>query len=212
MSNYKISDKDREYFFESYENIIFPPKILFLMLISFSSYLIYWIYKTNKDFLILENNYDIPQPERAISVLIILPSIWFLTIYSIKKFIFHIDNNFLLKIYWDSNIIFYKSTLQILGYIEIIIWILILFLILKYFYDFSLFFGDLTKTNFFTWYIFLSSQVFGFIFLLLREYGLFSLIFFSIICIPAMQAKLNNMYEKYQVLERKNNYYHVNRK
>lgn len=212
MSNYEISDEDRQYFFESYEDIRFPGKILFLMLISFSSYLIYWMYKTNQDFLILENKYDIAQPQRAISVLVILPSIWFLTMYIIKKFIFHINNNFLLKIYWDTNIIFYKSSLQILGYIEITVWLLILFLILKYFYDFCVFFGDLTKTNFFTWYIFLSFEVFGFIFLLLGQYGLFSLVFFSLICIPAMQAKLNNMYEKYEILGRKNNYYHVNRK
>lgn len=212
MGNYNISDSNREYFFENYEHTIFPGKILLFMIFTFSFYLVYWLYKVNKDFLFLEEKYDVPDPQRAISVLVILPALWFLIMYFVKKFIFHIDNQFLLRVFFDTNVAFFKSGLQILGFIELGVWIILLFLILKYFYDFCVFFGDLTKTNFFIWYIFLCSEVFGFIFLLLGQHGLFFLVFFTLICIPAMQDKLNSLVEKSVIEQQKKNYYHFNRK
>lgn len=184
-------------FFENYveQNSIL---ILLYVIISGTFYVIYWLYKTNLELSLVDE--DAPNPDRAISVLLLLPSLFFLISYIFKKFIFNFSNSSLLGISWNFNINLISNNFEYLyGIFEFSIWILIIFLILKYFYDFSVSYSKITKTNFFVWYLFLSSEAFGFIFLLFSNYLFTTISFFTIISVPAMQEKLNILANKYQI-------------
>lgn len=175
--------------------------ILLYVLISFTLYVIYWLYKMNLDLLKVDE--DAPNNNRAISVLVILPSLWFLICYFFKKFIFHLNSNYLLKIAFSSNLYHFSFFNFSIGFIEFFGWLLIIFLILKYFYDFSVSFGKVTKSQAMVWYVFLSSEVFGFIFILFGIKLLLILSFFTIISVPAMQEKMNFEAHKYKILSQK---------
>ncbi len=193
----KLSENSIENFFENYvgSNSVI---ILLYILFSLSFYIIYWLYITNKDLSEIDEN--APDPNRAISVLLIIPSLFFLLSFILKKYIFHFSNSVLLGISWNFKYMNIDSNFEhFYGVIEFIIWVLIIMLILKYFFDFSISFAKVTKTEFIIWYVFLASEVFGFVFLLFGNYFFFIISFFTIIAIPAMQEKLNILAHKYQL-------------
>jgi len=189
-----------EYFFTEFkeENSVI---ILAYILASFTLYVIYWLYQINLK--LLEVDDDAPNPNRAISVLLILPSIWFLITYFFKRFILNVEPSHLLTIYWDKNLSNFSLSTGIIGIVEFVGWLLIIILILKYFYDFSVSYGRISKSPFLIWYIFLSSEVFGFIFFLLGIDILYILSFVTIIGIPAMQERLNYLAHKYKIESQK---------
>jgi len=196
---FKNSKEKLRYFFSDYEEK--NSKILLLYIIfSFSFYIIYWIYNTNKNLLEIDEN--APDPNRAITVLLIIPILWFLITYCIKKF-FLKTGEYLLTISWNRDLNNFQIENFSLGIIELLIWFLIILLIIKYFYDFCFSFGNFTKTNPLTWYVFLSSEIFGIFFLLLGFIPLFTLVFFTIITIPAMQEKMNLLSHKYKIENKK---------
>lgn len=198
MSNH--FDYKKESFFLEYEE---KNSILILLYIIFSltSYVVYWFYKVN---IVLEAiDDDAPNSDRAVSVLLILPSLWFLLTYLLKKYVFDVDSNYLLRIYWNPVLVNLNSNQILIGSVEIIVWFLILILILKYIYDFSVSFARVTKTYFFVWYVFLVSEVFGFVFLLFGLDKLFLISFLTIVIVPAMQEKLNLISEKYKINSQK---------
>ncbi len=173
--------------------------ILFYIIVSFSLYTFYWLYELNKKIILVDD--EAPEPRRAFTVILILPLIWYLITYLIKKYIFHINNYYLIRIYWKYNIHYTNLEGVLISSFEIIGWVIIFIIILKYFYDFSISFGRITKTPHIIWYVFLSSEVFGLIFFLLNLKSLLMISFFTILAIPVMQEKLNSIAHKIKIEE-----------
>lgn len=107
-----------------------PWLIVGLIIISAGFYMIIWIYSKNKEFEHLDK--FSPDATRGASVMILLPFGWFFIILIIKTYI--LNNLFI-------------------GILEIVIWGFIIFVILKYIYEFCLSFGRITKTNGIYWFI-----------------------------------------------------------
>ena len=117
-----------------------PALILGLIIISFGFYVINWIYLKNRDFESIDNL--APDSNRGAIIMMVIPFSWFFIIFIFKKLIFPSFNIFL-------------------GIFEIIGWGFVTFLLLKYFLDFSLSFGRITKTKGIIWFLGFFSGVLG---------------------------------------------------
>jgi hypothetical protein len=148
--------------------------VLGLIIITFGFYIINWIYQRNVDFLKFDS--DAPDPKRGALLLFVIPVSWFIIMKVLINLLF--DN------------IFFRI-LENLG------WLLILLLILKYLFDFSIVFGEITKTFGFFWFIFLSLGFLGLFFGVLFNKYFFILTIFLFIFIPAMQEEINKIIKKY---------------
>lgn len=163
-----------------------PGLLLFIMVISCGFYLISWIYQFNKDF----NSIGIEKPDYnwGVLVLFIMPVGWLIV-------------HFLSKLLINNEFNYYNYLLSIGG------WLIIMILILKYLYDICYIFGFLTKTHFLIWYFALYPGFLAVFLYFLDFYWTIPLIAFTIVCIPAMQAQLNDTFEKIWATGRKENYY-----
>ena len=117
--------------------------VLFLIIITAGTYIIKWIYDNNKIFEAVDK--EAPDSVRGIIVTFAIPIIWLIFITPLN-FIF--DN---------SNIIYW---------INIIVWYVIIVLSLKYIYDFCSTFAKITQTKTLVWYLFLYSGYLGLVLLL----------------------------------------------
>ncbi len=195
----KIPDEDLNNFYSRLynENYI---KLLFSMILSLSFYIYVWIYRRNKAF--IEVDSMAPDADRGIAVLVILPAIWFLIMYFLKKYFAGVPEDFLLQVYWIRNLADMNIHNVVIGSIETLMWLFIVFLIIKYLYDFSYSFARVTKSNGFLWYLLLLPQPFGFIFLVFGTYSLWFFVFFTIGTVMLMEARMiwisRKVYQEYQ--------------
>ncbi len=172
-----------EFFYSDFEKK--PPLLMLLfMVLSLGFYAINWIYFMNKK--LDEIDDDSPQPERGLIILFFFPVV-FSIIMQILYNIMKIPEGVFLSITYT-------------------VWSLIIFLSLKYIYDFCLSYSKVTQTNALFWYIFI---YLGFpavvLFFFNFPYAL-PLMFFTMITIPAMQSYINKEAEKYQ-LKKKGDYF-----
>jgi hypothetical protein len=150
-----------------------PVKLLFAMIFSLTLYSIYWMQKTN---IILEyHDEDAPESGRALLILVIFPLIW-ATISLSLLFLF------------KNNII--VTWLNLIG------WLIIMILSLKYVYDFFESFGKMTGSFGLFWYFLFYPGYFSLILLFFKIYVTLPLIICTILTIPAMQEYLNYKFEK----------------
>ena len=163
-----------------------PALILGLTIITFGLYIINWIYSRNRDFEILDEN--APNSNRGAILMMIIPFIWFFIIQISKNLIFQ-TNNLLIK------------SIEILG------WIIIFILILKYIYDFCESFGNITKTTGKMWFLLFFLGIIGIIGIIFKIYYLIGFLPLLIIVIPAMQSELNSSFRKFSITKKHSSYY-----
>ena len=162
----------------------FNIEVLGLIIITFGIYLIEWFYKRTEEFTYIDR--FSPNPQRAATVLFIIPLGWLIISKIIKKLIFT----------------------GIIGeIIEIIGWGLILFLIIKFIFDFCISFGRITKTNGIYWFLILLTGTIGIICTILQIYILSILTISIILTIPAMQLELNSHFNKMTIKKNSNIFY-----
>lgn len=176
----------RDNFFKDFKESN-PSLILGLIIISIGLYIINWIYLISKDFESLDD--EAPEPNRGAALMMIIPFGWFFIIFTLKE------------------IIFKGTYILVLGIIEIVVWGLIIFLILKFLYDFCKTYGKITKTNHFFWFGFFFLGLIGIVATTLGHYFVSPLIFFLFIVVPAMQAELNTVYKTHFLRRKKDTYY-----
>lgn len=162
-----------------------PALVLGLIFITIGFYIIHWLYVKNKDF--EEIDQDAPDSTRGAIILMILPFMWFFIIFIFKK------------IFGHENL--YLQISEIVGYG------IIIFLILKYLFDFCISFGKITKTNGLFWYLSFFFPILGIVLSFFDFYYLLPLVFFLIIVVPAMQAELNSYIQKFQIKKESNLFY-----
>lgn len=155
-----------------------------LLIISLGTYSIPWFYNRSKELYTI--NPEAPDPQRVATVLAILPFGWLI----ISKII--------------KNLVFTKIFGEI---IEIVGWGLIIFLILKLFYDFTKAVEKLTGTNGKLWFLSLTLGLSGIILTILKFYQLSFLTAFLIIFIPAIQSELNSHFYRMKIKKDTNIFY-----
>lgn len=177
--NPKHNSSSLNEFFKNYEEKN-PAYVLGLMIISFGLYIFTWIYKINVDLEQLDE--DSPESVRGAVLMAVLPFTWFFITTLIKEFI---------------NSIIIRA-------IEIIVYVLIYFLVLKYLFEFCIAFSHVTRTRALIWFVPFAIGSFGFFGYYLQSIivGSFLMMFFLVI--PAMQAELNTTYHKISI--KKNNH------
>ena len=153
-----------------------PFLLLLLMFLTAGLYLINWIYFKNREF----ENYDedAPDSKRGAVLLLIFPFTWFGLVWLFKTYLF------------STDLVFVTS-------IELVGWLFIMFLMLQYIYDFCDTYSRFTKTKSLIWYICIFPGFVSLILVPLKFPYALPLLFFTIIAIPAMQAKLNKEFEKH---------------
>lgn len=164
-----------------------PSLVLGLIIISFGFYIINWIYTKNREFEILSE--FAPDANRGAIIMMIIPFFWF----------------FFIKVL--QNLIFSSNNL-IIGILEIVGFGIILFLLLKYLFDFCLTFGEITKSPGIIWFIPFIIGIIGIIGTFFKFFYLSPLFLFLIIVIPAMQAELNKNFHKLSMKKQDINFYH----
>lgn len=164
-----------EYFFVDYDKQN-PIIILLFMVLSFGFYFVKWIYDTNKK--LEEIDDEVPDSNRAAIIMLIMPLTWLGIITILKNVV-------------TENLKMLIITFEILG------WSFIIFLSLKYTYDFCLSFGNLTRSDGLTWYIFIYPGYLSLILLTINFYYTLPLYLFTFSAIPAMQAVMNKRADEY---------------
>lgn len=158
--------------------------ILGLIIITLGTYIFHWIYLKNKEFLLLDSK--APDPNRGAVIMLLIPFSWFF----LSIFI-----NFLFSSGFYFTII--KNS----------IWILILLLIYKYLYDFTVSFGKITRTSGLLWFLMFIFSGVGFFGIIFNIWFLMIFFLFFLIIIPAMQAELNSHFSKFLIKKNSNIFY-----
>ena len=153
----------REIYFKEFRSM--NPSLVFgLIIISFGLYMISWLYTRNREFELLDRY--APDAARGTAVLFLLPLSWLMIVFTIK------------------NIIGFQNLF--IDILEIVVWVGLIFLVLKYFLDFCLSFGRITGTTGIYW---------------------FFVCIFLFIAIPAMQSELNSHFERMDMRRKSNTFY-----
>lgn len=163
-----------------------PGLVFGLILISLGFYIINWLYMKNKEFELIDS--EAPDSNRGAIIMMIFPFAWFFILFILKTLIFE-----------KSNL--YLNLIGILG------WIVVIFLIMKYLFDFCISFGKITKTNGIYWYLFFILPAVGVILAFFGYYYFLFLLFFLLVVIPAMQAELNSFFQKFHIKKENNIFY-----
>lgn len=164
--NPKFNSRKLYEFFENFEQKN-PTYLLGLIIVSLGLYIITWIYSLNKDFELIDEN--APDSTRGVIVLVALPFTWFF----IMSFI---------KFLSDS------ITIQI---VEMVVYLLLYFLAMKYIFEFCLTFIHITQTSLGFWYGGILLGSFGFFALFFESYYMLLLLVLLVLIVPFMQAELN---------------------
>ncbi|MCA9459465.1 MAG: hypothetical protein KC550_02855 [Nanoarchaeota archaeon] len=163
-----------------------PYLIMGLIIITFGLYIINWIYLRNREFIILDKY--APDPNRGAVILMIIPFALFFIMQILKVFFFGYDSLFL-------------------GIVEVVLWTLVSFLVLKYILDFCLTFGRITRTSGIFWFTMFFLGFLGIIGIIQGFIWTIPLIFFTIIVVPAMQAQMNVFFKRFSMRKEKILYY-----
>lgn len=167
-----------------------PFIVLLLVCVSFGLYMISWMYSVNKELRKIDEN--APEPTRGALLLLIFPLGW----YAISLVITSL---------YTANILPFFATI-----IVPLAWIVLYLLLLKYLYDFCTSFNKMTKSPASIWFVFL---IIGFLGLFGIAAGIDRLLPFSallIICVPAMQAEMNNHFRRFRIKKRTSTFYGAN--
>ena len=163
-----------------------PSLVLGLSLLTGSLYLINWVYVKNRE---LEKLDDYaPDPNRGAILMMVLPFSWFFITFILKSLIFTSGNS-------------------LFSTIEVVVYILIYLLNLKYLFDFCISFGKITRTRGFFWFLFFLIGTGGIISTAFSFYYLTPLLLFLILAAPAMQAELNISYHRFNMKKEKTLFY-----
>ena len=160
--------------------------VLGLIILTLGLYTINWIYMRNKEFESLDKH--APDSNRGAIILMVLPFAWFFITAVLEKLVFN-----------PNSTIF--SIIEILG------WSLVIFLVIKYIFDFCISYGKITKTFGILWFILFLIGIIGVISIFLKIKCTIPLVFFLIIVIPAMQNELNAHFRKFNITKSKNSFY-----
>lgn len=164
-----------------------PSLILGLIIISFGTYIINWIYHKNKELLLIVPH--APEAIRGVLLMTIFPFLWFFITFTIKNLILKPNN-------------------KIIIYIENFGWIIILILIIKYLFDFCFIFGEITDTNGHLWFLTISTPIIAIsIGIILNIHILYLFLIILIIIIPSMQSELNILYKRITIENEKSTFY-----
>jgi len=177
-----------EQFYSEYK-IKSAGKVLMLMIFSFGFYFINWIYLVNLRFSKFDKE-NSPNPKRGLVIMFLIPFSWLLIMGVLKRLIF-------------------RSYVEIMFWIDVVGWILIILLFLQYLYDFCICFGKFTLSNGFVWYLFLWVGFFPLVLIPFKMYYFLPILFFPVISIPAMQEKLNFEADRFHRVESNRVYYKV---
>lgn len=120
----KYSDISNARYFYTNLDEVSPFQVMFVTIITFGLYLIEWFYRTNKTLLILDE--DAPEKDRCFYVLFLIPGSWFFI-------------NYFTKVLDLRNI--YVNITELVG------WVFIAFLVLKYIFDLATSFSRVIETN-----------------------------------------------------------------
>ncbi len=174
--NRKLQLKTLEDFYWSYDEKN-PIAVFIAMTISLGFYIITWIYFLNKE--LAKYDPEAPNPDRGALIMFFIPLSWYITTIVISK---------LFLINFPSI----SFTINFLG------WILVIFLGLKYLYDFCISFANITKSNALLWYLFIYPGFLAYVLAFFNFFYTFPFIFFTIIAIPSMQDFMNNRAKEIQ--------------
>ncbi len=158
-----VSRHNREIFYKEFKSIN-PTLIIGLIIISLGFYIISWFYVRNKEILLLDEH--APDPVRGTIVMFMLPLIWVMVSFLVVD-----------VIGWDNIL-----TLAL----NVVMWVIIAVLILKYWYDFCLAFGVVTNTKGIYW---------------------FFLCLIPFMAVPAMQWELNSHFERMSIRRKNVHFY-----
>ena len=180
----KITESDLDFFYEKYE-VNYPAIILFKIIITFGLYVIWWFYKMNIK--LEEVDGDAPSSKRGVIILLFLIPGFEGVLFVLEKLVF-IN---------AQNLLFIVTAIG---------WSLVIFLSLKYIYDFCDCFGKWTASSGLFWYLAIYPGYFSIILYFYHFYYALPLLFFSIITVPAMQAFLNIKERKFREMKEHNNF------
>lgn len=162
-----------EGFYRSIGKVETLPLILYIVFSVFT-YAIYWIYKVNVELEKADEN--APDSKRGLVTMCLVPFAWAILHFILENFVF-VNNDYLLK--------------SIEQPVEFFALVIICFLILKYFLDFSNSFAKVTFTNNLIWLILMAPGFIGIVLLGFELYYATILLIFPVISIIIMQKKLN---------------------
>ena len=173
----QINRKTLEDFYEKM-SVRSPVMLFLMMLFSFGSFLVLWVYNLNKRFEDFDNE-NSPDSARGIVILFLMPVLWIFVMYILQLFIFSTESTF-----WF--------------YIDVVGWSFIVFLALQYLFDFCKCFGKFTMTTGFVWYMFLWIGFFPLVLLPFGNFYFLPILFFPVVVVPIMQSKLNVEIERFE--------------
>jgi hypothetical protein len=163
-----------------------PALILGLTIVSFGFYVIYWIFLRNRDFEELDKN--APDSKRAVAILMVLPFAWFFITKAIHN-LFGLINTI-------------TRTIEVMG------WLVILFLLLKYLFDFCISYGRITRTIGVVWFIFFIPIVPASIGYFFWEKWFLLFLIPTLVAISVMQAELNSKFKRITFRKEEVRYFH----
>ncbi len=129
--------QNRKYFYHNFQKLN-PLLFLFLIVITFGFYLIEWFYQTSKIFEILDDEAFLS--ERVFFVIFLFPTTWYFINYFSTKLGF-------VNLFIDIT--------------ERVVWAFLIFLIIKFLYDFACSFGRITETYGLFWFFILLIPILG---------------------------------------------------
>lgn len=184
MSHHGHKDKT-ERFLKDFEETS-ATTMIGLMIISVGLYSIIWIYITNKS--LQDHDKHAPESSRGITVMAILPLAWFF----ITSFI---QNKIL-----DSIPLLYTI-------FDLIIWIFIFFLVIKFHMDFVNSFTQITKSHTIIWNSLFIIGMIGIIGLILKKPYMYPFLIGVIFSTIGMQTELNSLLKGHSIRKVGASYY-----
>lgn len=177
-----VSNNPIHSFYENYKKRN-PVLILFLMVITASLYLIWWIFSLDK--VLQKCNVKSPSSSKWVLYVLIFPLFLGMGFYFFENY-------------------FYQNT--IIEGIKIILFYIIIILQLKFLYDFCVSLGTITVTNPLWWYYSMFFWILSIVLIYFQSYYTLIFMFFPITAIPAMQAFLNKRFEIFHDKELRENH------
>jgi hypothetical protein len=181
-----------------YENYIYSSSVWTLLFMSLTAgiYIINWLYLTNKEFEKFDEN--APDSNRGAALTLIIPVSW-------------------LVLAWIGDNLGLGNN-ELFRMVKTIGWLTIVMMILKYMYDFCTTFSRFTRSNELIWYYALFP---GMIFYVLAPLVIwydslfvwftYPFLFFTIVAVSSMQAKLNAEKNLFDIKEGEGEFYRKGR-
>ena len=164
----KINLKDLEFFYDNFV-IESPILVIIKIFLTLGLYVIFWIYKMNRALEKVDEN--APDSRRGVIIICVIPPFIFILSAIFEK-------------------LFNFNKVSIITF-NVVVWSFIIFLTLKYIYDFFMSFGKWTGSSGLFWYLVFYPGYFSLILSIFGFYYALPLLFFTIVSIPSMQGYIN---------------------